>query len=107
MYICCFSRWCWLIPLRDKNAPTLAKALLERVFLDIAGFPVVLRSDRAEEFMSDVVAYLNAQLEIRHVLGSSYHPQSQGIVERMHRTMSAIGTGLCESFPEEWPSLLR
>ena len=89
--ICCFSRWVWLIPIPDTSAETIAKALLERVLLDIAMFPTVIRSDRAREFTDSVIAYINAQLEIRHVLGSAYHPQSQGMVERMHRTMKLVG----------------
>ena len=51
---------------------------LEHVLLDLAMFPTVLRSDRAPEFTGSVIAYTNHQLEIRHVLGSPYHPQSQG-----------------------------
>ena len=74
----------------------VGRALLERVILDTAMFPTVVRSDRAKEFTGSVLAYINSQLEIRHVLGSSYHPQSQGVVERMHRTMKSIGKALAE-----------
>ena len=63
--ICCFSRFCWLIPIKDRGAETIGKALLERVLLDMAMFPVVLRSDRAQEFTSSVIGYMNRQLEIK------------------------------------------
>ena len=43
---CCFSRWSWLIPVVDKSAESVGKALLEKVLLDLAMFPTVLRSDR-------------------------------------------------------------
>ena len=104
--ICCFSRWVWLVPIPDKSAETVGRALLERVILDTAMFPTVLRSDRAKEFTGSVIAYINSQLEIRHVLGSSYHPQSQGVVERMHRTMKAIGQALAEKELMNWPAML-
>jgi len=104
--ICCFSRWVWLIPIPDTSAETIAKALLERVLLDIAMFPTVIRSDRAREFTDSVIAYINAQLEIRHVLGSAYHPQSQGMVERMHRTMKLVGKALTEDHPHGWPDMI-
>ena len=70
-------------------------------------FPTVLRSDRAPEFTGSVIAYINHQLEIRHVLGSPYHPQSQGVVERMHRTLKSIGKALVQASPEHWPDMLQ
>ena len=51
-------------------------------------------------------AYLNSMLEIRQVVGSAYHPQSQGIVERMHRTMKMIMKGLVDDYPETWVNQL-
>ena len=104
--ICCFSRYAWLAPLRNKNENSVGKVLLEKVLLDGAMFPVVLRSDNAREFTGSVISYINNQLEIRHVLGSTYHPQSQGVVERMHRTMKAIGKALAEGHPADWPEML-
>ncbi len=70
--------------------------MLERVLLDMAMFPVVLRTDNAKEFTAALITYINRQLEIRHVLGSTYLPQSQAIVERMHRTMKMVGKALAE-----------
>ena len=31
--ICCFSRWCWLIPLRSRDAQSIATGLLTKVML--------------------------------------------------------------------------
>ena len=45
--ICCFSRWCWLIPLVTKGATEIAKGLFISCFLSGAMFPTVLRSDNA------------------------------------------------------------
>ena len=84
----------------------VAKKLLENVFLDMAMFPTILRSDKGKAFTSTMVAYMNSQLEVRHVMGSTYHPQSQGLVERLHRTMKIVVTGLLEDSTEEWPALL-
>ena len=49
---------------------------------------------------------MNSQLEIKHVLGSTYHPQSQGLVERMHRTMKAVITALCHDHPQKWVAMM-
>ena len=76
--ICCFSRWCWLCPIRDRTAETIANTLLTRVFLPMAMFPSVVRSDSAREFTSEVVAAMNKLLEIKHVTAASYHPPGDG-----------------------------
>jgi len=102
--ICCFSRWCWLNPIKDRTAETIAETLLVKVFLSMSMFPVVLRSDNAREFVSDCVASMNQALEIRHITGSSYHPQSQGMVESLHKTMNGVVRGLVLDHPEDWES---
>ena len=104
--ICCFSRWPWLIAIQEKSAEVVARALLEKVIIGLAVFPTVLRSDNAKEFVSDLMRHMNRLLGINHVTGSIYHPQSQGIVENMHRTMSHILRMLIEKNPTEWEAML-
>ena len=45
-------------------------------------------------------------LEIKHITGSAYHPQSQGQVETMHRTMNHLVRGLVQDLPDEWEDAL-
>jgi transposase InsO family protein len=72
-----------------------------KVMLGMAMFPVVWRSDNAKEFVSEVVAEMNKMLEIRHVTGSAYHPQSQGMVESMHKTINHLVRGLVDDHPDD------
>ena len=104
--ICCFSKFPWMVPIPDKSARTVAKALLERVLLNLAMFPTVLRSDNDPDFTSNVVVCLNRMLNIKHVFGSVYHPQSQGQVENLHRTMTQVLRKLLQSKPNEWEEMI-
>ena len=104
--ICLFSRFVWFIALLDKTSESVAKALLERVFMDMAMFPVLLRSDNDPTFMSEVVAYMNRMVNILHVTGSSYHPQSQGVVENIQRTLVQILRMMVQENPERWEEML-
>jgi transposase InsO family protein len=88
--------------LRSRDATSLATALVTKVFLGLATFPAVIRSDNALENLSETIAEMNRMLEIRHITGSAYHPQSQGMVERMHQTLNAIMRGLVQDHPEDW-----
>jgi putative transposase len=46
-----------------------------------------LLSDNGPEFISDAFAQRLAQHGIQHVRGAPAHPQTQGKIERWHRTM--------------------
>jgi hypothetical protein len=65
-------------------------------------FPVVLRSDNAQYFTGSVMAEINKLLGINHITGSAYHPQSQGMVESMHKTLNHLVRGLVQDHPEDW-----
>jgi hypothetical protein len=45
-------------------------------------------------------------LEIKHITGSAYHPQSQGQVESMHRTLNALVRAVVDGHPEDWEDAL-
>jgi len=45
-------------------------------------------------------------LEIKHITGSAYHPQSQGQVESMHRTLNALVRAVVDRHPEDWEDAL-
>ena len=62
----------------------------------------MLRSDNAKEFVGEVTEELNKLLEIKHITGSAYHPQSQGMVESMHKKVDQIVRGLVQEHPEVW-----
>ena len=76
-----------MVVIPNREATTVAGALM-RIFCEVASFPTVLRSDNANEFVGQVVKHLNDSLGIKHITGSAYHPQSQGAVESMHKTLN-------------------
>lgn len=71
----------WLKAVPREDAATIAMFLAEDVFLDIAGFPAVLRSDHRSSHVNKVVAVLNASFVVGQAFGSSYRLQSQGYIE--------------------------
>ena len=84
----------------------IADALLTKVTVGMAMFLSVLRSDNAEVFVSEVVAQTNRLLDIKHIRSSAYHPQSQGRVESMHKTLNTVVRGLVEDQPEDWERMI-
>ena len=51
------------------------------------GAPRVLLSDRGKDFLSKVVADVCKIFQIHNVNTSSYHPQTDGLVERFNSTL--------------------
>ena len=49
-----------------------------------------------------MVSYMEARLGIEHIVGTTYHPQSQAMVERMHRDLNGLVTSLVEGSPQDW-----
>ena len=45
-------------------------------------------------------------LGARHIGSSPYHPQSQGAVESLHKTVNNVVKGLVQEHPEEWEKML-
>ena len=82
----CFSKYLILVPLRDHTAPSVSKALYERV-IGSFGCPQRILSDRGTEFMGRIRDEMVNLLGVQHVLTSPYYPQGNDIVERSHRTI--------------------
>ena len=80
-----FTRWAEAIPIPDGTAPTVARALLDKVFLPL-GIPECVHSDQGAQFESKLLKEVCSLLEIRKTHTSPYHPQGNGVVERNNRT---------------------
>lgn len=79
-----FSRWTELCPIVDKSAKTVANAIMENWFLKFTA-PKHITSDQGEEFVNYAVSNLNEFFNVKHILCSVAHPESNGLVERCNR----------------------
>ena len=49
-----FSLWLWLSAIAGKTPQVVAEALYKRVYLDVAGLPMTLRSDDGSKFIDEL-----------------------------------------------------
>ena len=82
------SRWIEAAPLKDITATTVATALLE-VWISRFGVPLYIITDRGSQFESELFTELSSLIGFHRLRTTSYHPQTNGMVERMHRTLKA------------------
>ena len=81
-----YTRWTEAIPLVDMTAKTVTDAFLLH-WVARYGVPRSITSDRGTQFESRLWKGVMEELGIDKHRTTSYHPQSNGIVERFHRTL--------------------
>ncbi len=78
------SRWVEAVPLKNMEAINCVEHFVSG-WVSRFGVPDSVTSDRGPQFTSAVWASMCKRLGIQHVLTTAFHPQSNGMVERVHR----------------------
>ena len=106
---CCFSKFCWLFPLKSKSADEVC-SILKALFVK-EGPPTILQSDNGGEFIGEVVKKLCKEFDVRVVHGRPHHPQSQGQIENLNKQVKRLMARFLQHLSKElqanvWPVLL-
>ena len=81
-----YSRWLEAVPLPTMTAADCANALLHS-WISRFGVPSDVTTDQGCQFGSDLWQELHKLLGIRSLRTTAYHPQANGMVERIHRVL--------------------
>jgi len=84
-----FTKYAFAFLVRNHEAVTVAKYLVERVFL-VYGVPTQLLSDRGAEFEGSVMSEVCRLMEIDKIRTTSYKPSTNGALERVNRTLKTM-----------------
>jgi len=84
-----FTKFGFAFPVRNHEAPTVAKYLVERVFLTYE-VPLQLLSDRGAELKGNIFRELCEMLGVDMIRTTSYKPSTNDALERMHRTVNTM-----------------
>jgi len=82
------TKWVEAFPLKEHTAEQVASCLLQ-VFTRF-GVPRRLLSDNGPEFEGRLINALSRQLGIEKLHTTTYHPEGDGMVERMNRTIMQL-----------------
>ena len=88
MAICMATRWPEAVALRSITATAVAEAIVE--IFGRMGLPYQVLTDRGAQFTGALAYQLNNLLGIVHLKTAPYHPQSNGVLERVHSTIEAM-----------------
>ena len=96
-----FTRRAEVYAIPDQEATTVAKKLMDEFFFCFS-FPEQLHMDHECNFESVVIAEVCRLLGIAKTRTMPYHPQSDGLVEGLNRTLlSMLATAVLER-PFNW-----
>lgn len=102
------TKWPEAIPSTDITADRIAD-IIYRHWIARFGCPTTITSDQGRQFESQLFQNLMKQMGIKKNRTSAYHPQSNGVVERWHRSLkTALRAKLTESctWIDELPTVL-
>ena len=80
------TRWVEGFSLHDIKTETIAKVFVEAIVCRF-GAPRTLLSDRAPNFLSNLIHDICQIMNIHQIHTSPYHPATDGLVERFNRTI--------------------
>ena len=83
-----FTKWPEAFAIPNQEATTVAKVLVEEFFCRF-GVPLEIHSDQGRNFESTVFQEVCKLLRVNKTRTTPLHPQSDGMVERMNRTLEA------------------
>jgi hypothetical protein len=83
--------------------------VLEFVYelLSLFGCPSVLITDRANVFLSGEFQRFCEAQDIEHRASTAYHPQTNGLVERVNGLLENVLAKLCDGIPTKWSVYLN
>ncbi|GFW25124.1 hypothetical protein TNCV_3156271 [Trichonephila clavipes] len=101
-----FSKWPEAQPLKDITAETVAEAFFSS-WVSRFGTPAILTTDRGRQFESSLFKALSKLLGVQKCRTTGYHPQTNGMIEELHRPLkSGIKCHATERWTEVLPIIL-
>lgn len=101
-----FSKWVEAYALPNQEAVTIADVLVKNL-VSRFGVPNELHSDQGRNFESAVFTRMCEILGVKKTRTTPLHPQSDGMVERMNRTMGRYLSKVVSDHQRDWDQYLH
>ena len=100
-----FTKWAEALPIRNKEATTVARVLVD-AFLVRFGMPIQILSDMGKEFENGILHEICRIMDIDKIKTTSYKPSTNGGIERFHRTLNAMIGKVVDRSQRDWDERL-
>ena len=85
--MCDLTKYLIAVPVANKEANTVARAIVNNLFLTFGPF-CEIKTDQGTEYNNAVLTELFNILQTKHFTSTAYRPQSIGTIERNHRVLN-------------------
>jgi len=100
-----FSKYAIMLPAADQESSTLAELLIKHVVCQ-HGTPAKLLTDRGQNFLSNLSTKVYELLKIKKVNTTAYHPQTDGLNERINKTACDMLSMYVSPTQQNWDEFL-
>ena len=84
-----FTKWIEARALEEADAQSIASFIYDDIICR-HGVPKIISSDRGSEFINEFIQALTRTYNIHHIKTTAYHPQGNGQVECINKTLKDI-----------------
>jgi transposase InsO family protein len=99
------TRWIVAKAVKEMTAKVVVAFLYKEIVMNY-GAPYEIITDRGSQFLSRCLKRFENYCGIRHFATSSYHPQSNGLLERAHAMVNSTLLTLSDGNPDRWDEYL-
>ena len=98
---CSFTKWAEAFAIPNQRATTCARVLVKN-WVCRYGVPDSIHSDQGRNFESQVFEEMCYLLEINKTWSTAYHPEGNGQIENLHKTLRSMLKARVEDDPQSW-----
>jgi transposase InsO family protein len=92
--------------LQSQTAEDVTNAFIRHIIL-IYGIPTEILTDQGSNFMGDVFKRICKLFNIDKIRTTAYHPESNGALERTHKTLTSYLRCFCDTKLNNWDEWLH
>lgn len=97
--VCDLTKYLIMVPIPNKEAKTVARAIFENVILIFGPVKHIL-TDCGREYVNEVMDEMCSLLKMSQLKSTAYHHQTLGSIERTHRVFNEYLRAYLESNPD-------
>ena len=100
------TKYLILVPLKTQQTESVWEALLDH-YIYIFSAPKKILTDQGQNFISELMQKYEKAFKIKHIKTTSFHPQSNGSLERTHGVIKDMLRVTQKDWNQEWDETLN